>query len=70
MIVPRGIVTYPYFPEWRFLTDMSETTTTTKNRVKSHKGHSADYTPSTPAPTSGKAENGAQRNYDIPIPSK
>ena len=49
---------------------MSDTTATIKNRVNSHKGHSAKYTPPTPAPTSGKADNGAQRDYDMPIPSR
>ena len=67
MIVPRGIGTYPSFPEWKFLTDMSVTTRTTKKRVKSHKGHSANYTSRTPAPPAGKADNGAQRDYNIPI---
>ena len=48
---------------------MSATTTTTKKRVKSHKGHSEKYAPPTSAPPAGKADNGAQRDYYIPIPS-
>ena len=70
MMVPIGIVTHRYLPKWKFLTAMSATATTTKNRVKSHKVHSANYTPPTPAPTSGKADNGAQRGYNIPISSR
>ena len=46
---------------------MSATTTTTKKRVKSHKGHSEKYAPPTSAPPAGKADNGAQRDYDRPI---
>ena len=53
MLVPRGIATYPYFPKRRLPTTMSVATTTTKNKVKSHKGHSAKYTPPTTAPPAG-----------------
>ena len=70
MIVPIGISTYPYFTEWQLPAVMSAKTTTTKNRVKSHKEHSAKYTPPTPYPTSKKADNVAQRDYDTPIPSR
>ena len=56
MIVPRGIATYPYFPKRRFPITMSATTamTTTKKRVKSHKGHYAKYTPPTLATPFGR----------------
>ena len=54
MVVPRGVAAYPSFPERRFPTNMSATTMMTKNRVKSHKGHSAKYTPHTPAPPNGR----------------
>ena len=62
MIVTIMIETYPSFTEWIFLTAMSATTTTTKNRVKSHKGNSTKYTTPTPAPTSGNTDNDAQRD--------
>ena len=70
MIVPSGIATYPYYPDWQFLTAMSVTTKTTKKRVKSHKGHSSKYTPPTHSLTVGKSDNGAKRDYDIPIRSR
>ena len=54
IIVLRGIVTYLSFPERRFLTTMSATTTTTKKTIKLHKGHSEKYTPPTPTRPSGK----------------
>ena len=54
MIVPIGISTYPYFTEWQLPAVMSAKTTTTKNRVKSHKEHSAKYTPPTRTPLSGR----------------
>ena len=53
MTVPRAIATYPSFPERRFPTTMSATTTTTRNTIKSHKGRSTKYTTSTPAPPDG-----------------
>ena len=70
VIEPRGIAAYPSFPECRFLTDMRVTTTTTKKWVNSHKGHSAKYTPPTPALTAVNADNGVQRDYEIPIHSR
>ena len=54
MIVPIGIETYPYLPKRRLPTAMRTTTTAIKNRLKSHKGHSAKYTPPTPAPPTGR----------------
>ena len=42
----------------------------TKKRVKSHKGDSAKYTTPTPDPTAINSDNGSQRDYDIPIPSR
>ena len=70
MIVPIGIATYPSFPECQFLTDMIATTTTTKKRLNSHKGHSAKHTTPTTVPTARKAHNGAQKDYDIPVLSR
>ena len=40
-----------------------------KNMVKSHKVNSENYTPPTSAPPAVESDNGAQRDYDIPIPS-
>ena len=54
MMVPRGIWIYPSFPNRRCLTDMSATTTTTKNGVKLHKVHSLKYTLPTTAPPVGR----------------
>ena len=69
MIVLRGFVTYSSFPKWQFLTAMTATMMK-KKRVKSHKGHSVNYTPSTPASTNRKADNGAKREWNIPISSR
>ena len=55
MVLPRGIATYPSFPGSRLPTTMSMTTTMTeKNRVQSHNGHSAKYTPPMPDPPAGR----------------
>ena len=60
MIMPRGIATYPSFPKRRFPKTMNGTATSTKKRVKLHKGHSAKCTPPTTTPP-------ARRQIMVPI---
>ena len=65
IIFSRGFKTYPYLPERRFRTTTNVMTTATKKQESFSKD-----TPPTPAPPSGEADDIAQRDYNLPIPSR
>ena len=65
MIVTRRINTYPSLPERLLPMNMNATTTITKNTKILRQGHSTNA-----YPPAGEADDSAQRDYNLPIPSQ